>query len=183
VGAIRGGDTRPDDQGAALAGHVRHGAGGGARLRPRRAVDEGRAPPTTTRLSTRSSSPPRTPTTRRLLRQWRALLAHWLILLSSHSGECATMPPVAVVGRADGSLLDAGGHDFLIPTSADDNSGYLSSVAPESCLRPRSSAAVLRRGRLRDDGGPRPGGRGRPGARRWSQGSSDAYSPFSFLSH
>jgi hypothetical protein len=49
--------------------------------------------------------------------------------------------PVAAVDRADGSLLD-GGRDFLFP-SADDNSGYLSSVVPESCLRPRSSAAAV----------------------------------------
>ncbi|KAJ1292332.1 hypothetical protein BS78_02G384200 [Paspalum vaginatum] len=47
------------------------------------------------------------------------------------------------VDRADGTLLmDRNGHDFLF-ASADDNSGYLSSVVPESCLRPRSSAAAV----------------------------------------
>jgi len=59
---------------------------------------------------------------------------------SSSSGECSV--PVAV-DRADGTLLmDRNGHDFLF-ASADDNSGYLSSVVPESCLRPRSSAAAV----------------------------------------
>jgi hypothetical protein len=54
------------------------------------------------------------------------------------------------VERADGTLLlgrSGGGHhhhhhEFLF-ASADDNSGYLSSVVPESCLRPRSSAAAV----------------------------------------
>lgn len=59
---------------------------------------------------------------------------------SSASGECSTLPPAAAVDRADGSLLD-GGHDLLF-SSVDDNSGYLSSVVPEGCLRPRSSAAA-----------------------------------------
>ena len=51
----------------------------------------------------------------------------------------------AAVDRADGTLLmdhRNAGHDFLF-ASADDNSGYLSSVVPESCLRPRSSAAAV----------------------------------------
>jgi hypothetical protein len=59
---------------------------------------------------------------------------------SSSSGECSAP---AAVDRADGTLLMNGnGHDFLF-ASADDNSGYLSSVVPESCLRPRSSAAAV----------------------------------------
>ncbi|XP_062186534.1 ethylene-responsive transcription factor FZP-like [Phragmites australis] len=57
---------------------------------------------------------------------------------SSASGECSM--PVAV-DRADAALLDHNGRNFLF-SSADDNSGYLSSVVPESCLRPRSSAAA-----------------------------------------
>ncbi|KAK3127985.1 hypothetical protein QOZ80_7AG0581070 [Eleusine coracana subsp. coracana] len=64
---------------------------------------------------------------------------------AASGGECSTttMPAAAVVDRADGALLDGGGghHDFLF-SSVDDNSGYLSSVVPESCLRPRSSAAA-----------------------------------------
>ncbi|KAL6896910.1 hypothetical protein ACP4OV_007482 [Aristida adscensionis] len=123
----------------------------------------------------------------------------------------SSMPPVGA-DRADALLECAGGHDFLFP-SADDNSGYLSSVVPESCLRPRSSAAAaedLRRYSdadaygigLREDvddlaqmvagfwggaggdadqlgacGFPASGGHGGD-----AQGS-DAYSPFSFLSH
>ncbi|RLM85530.1 hypothetical protein C2845_PM04G33740 [Panicum miliaceum] len=59
---------------------------------------------------------------------------------SSSSGECSAP---AAVDRADGTLLmDRNGHDFLF-ASSDDNSGYLSSVVPESCLRPRSSAAAV----------------------------------------
>ncbi|RCV14453.1 hypothetical protein SEVIR_2G437800v4 [Setaria viridis] len=59
---------------------------------------------------------------------------------SSSSGECSAP---AAVDRADGTLLmDRNGHDFLF-ASADDSSGYLSSVVPESCLRPRSSAAAV----------------------------------------
>ncbi|CAD6222663.1 unnamed protein product [Miscanthus lutarioriparius] len=64
------------------------------------------------------------------------------------SGECSSTMPVPVE-RADGTLLldrSGGGHhhhhEFLF-ASADDNSGYLSSVVPESCLRPRSSAAAV----------------------------------------
>ncbi|KAL6657388.1 hypothetical protein ACP70R_005168 [Stipagrostis hirtigluma subsp. patula] len=133
---------------------------------------------------------------------------------SSAAGESSM--PVAAAGRADAMLECEGGHEFVF-SSADDNSGYLSSVVPESCLRPRSSAAAaedLRRYSdadaygmgLREDvddlaqmvagfwggagdadqlgacGFPAGGGHGGDGMVASSQ-NSDAYSPFSFLSH
>ncbi|CAN6212666.1 unnamed protein product [Urochloa humidicola] len=62
---------------------------------------------------------------------------------SPAGGGASSSVPAAAVDRADGTLLmDRNGHDFLF-ASADDNSGYLSSVVPESCLRPRSSAAAV----------------------------------------
>ncbi|TVU37303.1 hypothetical protein EJB05_10612, partial [Eragrostis curvula] len=134
---------------------------------------------------------------------------------ASSAGE-RSMAPTAAVERADGALLD-GGHDFFF-SSADDNSGYLSSVVPESCLRPRSSAAAAEDMRrysdadaygmgmgLREDvddlaqmvagfwGGAAdaeqlgacgfPAGGGHGGDMVASSQGSDAYSPFSFLSH
>ncbi|KAL5196571.1 hypothetical protein ABZP36_000083 [Zizania latifolia] len=64
---------------------------------------------------------------------------------ASSAGECSTMPVLVPVGHhssASSSLLDRNaGHDLLF-SSADDNSGYLSSVVPESCLRPRGGAAA-----------------------------------------
>jgi hypothetical protein len=136
---------------------------------------------------------------------------HHYQMTPAGSGECSM--PAAAVDRANGSLLD-GGRDFLFP-SADDNSGYLSSVVPESCLRPRSSSAAVEDLRrysdadaygamgLREDvddlaqmvagfwggdaeqlgacGFPAAGG-GSDMAVASSQGS-DAYSPFTFLSH
>ncbi|CAM0907351.1 unnamed protein product [Alopecurus aequalis] len=73
--------------------------------------------------------------------------------LAAGAGECSM-----AVGNADqASPMDVrhSGHDFLFP-SADDNSGYLSSVVPESCLRPRG-------GDLQQD------------ARRYSVSDADAY--------
>ncbi|CAL5084616.1 unnamed protein product [Urochloa decumbens] len=62
---------------------------------------------------------------------------------SAGGGASSSVSSAAAVDRADGTLLvDRNGHDFLF-ASADDNSGYLSSVVPESCLRPRSSAAAV----------------------------------------
>ncbi|CAL5061112.1 unnamed protein product [Urochloa decumbens] len=62
---------------------------------------------------------------------------------SAGGASSSSSVPAAAVDRADGTLLmDRNGHDFLF-ASADDNSGYLSSVVPESCLRPRSSAAAV----------------------------------------
>ncbi|CAN6176594.1 unnamed protein product [Urochloa humidicola] len=62
---------------------------------------------------------------------------------SAGGAPSSSTVPAAAVDRADGTLLmDRNGHDFLF-TSADDNSGYLSSVVPEGCLRPRSSAAAV----------------------------------------
>ncbi|KAG8079391.1 hypothetical protein GUJ93_ZPchr0007g4302 [Zizania palustris] len=63
---------------------------------------------------------------------------------ASSAGECSTMPVLVPVDHHSSvsSLLDRNaGHDFLF-SSADDNSGYLSSVVPESCLRPRGGAAA-----------------------------------------
>ncbi|KAF0907722.1 hypothetical protein E2562_020471 [Oryza meyeriana var. granulata] len=63
---------------------------------------------------------------------------------ASSAGECSTMPVMVPVDHhraSSASLLDRNGHDFLF-SSADDNSGYLSSVVPESCLRPRGGAAA-----------------------------------------
>uniref|UniRef100_A0ACD5YE88 Uncharacterized protein n=1 Tax=Avena sativa TaxID=4498 RepID=A0ACD5YE88_AVESA len=75
--------------------------------------------------------------------------------MAAGAGECS-MP----VASADHDIpMDArhshSGHDFLFP-SADDNSGYLSSVVPESCLRPRG-------GDMQQD------------ARRYSVSDADAY--------
>nr|AAO21119.1 branched silkless1 [Zea mays]AAO43439.1 branched silkless1 [Zea mays] len=148
--------------------------------------------------------------------------------VGASSGECSSTMATAVppVERADGTLLlDRGGgghhhHPEFLFASADDNSGYLSSVVPESCLRPRSSAAAVEDLRrysdadaygmgvgLREDvddlaqmvagfwgggagdadqlcgGGFPSGGAGDSMAVASSQGSSDGYSPFSFLSH
>ncbi|XP_040382215.1 ethylene-responsive transcription factor FZP [Oryza brachyantha] len=63
---------------------------------------------------------------------------------ASSVGECSTMPVMVQVdphrSSMSASLLDRNGHDFLF-SGADDNSGYLSSVVPESCLRPRGGAS------------------------------------------
>jgi hypothetical protein len=131
----------------------------------------------------------------------------------STTGECSsTMPPVPVE-RADGTLLlDRGGghhhhhhhHRELLFATADDSSGYLSSVVPESCLRPRSSAAAVEDLRrysvsdadsygmgLREDvddlaqmvAGFWGAGAGDGDGMVASSQGSDGYSPFSFLSH
>jgi hypothetical protein len=56
--------------------------------------------------------------------------------LAAGASECSM--PVASADHASPMDVRHGGHDYLFP-SADDNSGYLSSVVPESCLRPRGS--------------------------------------------
>ncbi|XP_048560477.1 ethylene-responsive transcription factor FZP [Triticum urartu] len=122
-------------------------------------------------------------------------------------GECSMPVPSAADHGASGPMDVRGssGHDFLFP-SADDNSGYLSSVVPESCLRPRggdlqdarrysvSDADAYGLG-LREDvddlatmvagfwgGADAPYGGGHDMVAS-SQGSDNGYSPFSFLSH
>uniref|UniRef100_A0A0E0EFY1 AP2/ERF domain-containing protein n=1 Tax=Oryza meridionalis TaxID=40149 RepID=A0A0E0EFY1_9ORYZ len=66
---------------------------------------------------------------------------------ASSVGECSTMPVMVPVDPHRSSMssslldMDRNDHDFLF-SSADDNSGYLSSVVPESCLRPRGGGAA-----------------------------------------
>ncbi|XBI52795.1 ethylene-responsive transcription factor FZP [Aegilops tauschii subsp. strangulata] len=130
------------------------------------------------------------------------------------AGECS-MPVPNAADHGASSPMDvrgSSGHDFLFP-SADDNSGYLSSVVPESCLRPRggdlqdarrysvSDADAYGLG-LREDvddlasmvagfwggadaayGGFAPANGGGHDMVASSQGSDNGYSPFSFLSH
>ncbi|KAI5008764.1 ethylene-responsive transcription factor FZP [Hordeum vulgare subsp. vulgare] len=128
------------------------------------------------------------------------------------AGECSMPVPNAADHAASPMDVRSSGHDFLFP-SADDNSGYLSSVVPESCLRPRggdlqdarrysvSDADAYGLG-LREDvddlasmvagfwggadaayGGFAPANGGGHDMVASSQGSDNGYSPFSFLSH
>ncbi|KAF8680678.1 hypothetical protein HU200_045714 [Digitaria exilis] len=131
------------------------------------------------------------------------------------SSSSTSSAAAGMVDRADGMLMmepHRNGHDFGLFASADDNSGYLSSVVPESCLRPRSSAAAVEDLRrysdadaygmgmgFREDvddlaqmvagfwGGSGAGDAdqlcGFPSDAGGDTQGSDGYSPFSFLSH
>ncbi|CAL9093463.1 unnamed protein product [Musa hybrid cultivar] len=94
VGPVRGGDTRPGDEGAPLAGHIRHGGGGGRGVRPRR-----------TYLSRRPSAHqlrvPRPPS---------GLLAHSLPL-PRPPAPALLLPPVPAAASA--GLRTPRGHDGI----------------------------------------------------------------------